>query len=248
MRKALSENLEKAATDPSSKVTILTAAGVYYCAGVDLGGALQPMAPSKLKAAIAKTNQALFDQFILHPKPIIVAVNGPAIGASVTTATLCDAVVASEKATFATPFFRLGVPPEGGSSIHFEAIMGKETGNRMLGAEGWVPTGEEAEKAGLITKCVPHGEQEAEAVKMAETWIKEGRTGRRHMGIEADAPGGTQALLAANEKESRDLAEAFLSEKFMDTQAKFLESKGKGGPAMVFKILLALRPFWIKLT
>ena len=48
------------------------------------------------------------------------AANGPAIGASVTSATTCDAILTSEKATFNVPFAALGIPPEGCSSIHFE--------------------------------------------------------------------------------------------------------------------------------
>jgi peroxisomal 3,2-trans-enoyl-CoA isomerase len=202
------------------------------------------MLPSKLKKSIAITNQSLFDQFINYPNPIIVAVNGPAIGASVTTGTLCDAVIASEKATFSTPFFRLGVPPEGGSSIHFEALMGKETAERMLGKEGWAPTGKEAAEVGLINKVVPHDKLVTSAVELAEQWINEGRTKRMHRTIESTAPGGTKDLLAANKRESAELAEAFLSHKFLNNQAEFLTKKGKTGPAMVFKVLVATRPIW----
>ena len=97
----------------------------YYCAGVNLNESIRPMHPKKLHKMIYENNRAVFDLFIEFPKPIIVAANGPAIGASVTTATLCDAIVASEKATFLTPFAKLAIPPEGCSSVHFEKIMGK---------------------------------------------------------------------------------------------------------------------------
>ena len=241
MMMALSENLKAAASNPNSKVTILTGADPYYCAGVDLSGTLKPMAPSKLKETIACTNQAVFDQFLDFPKPIIVAVNGPAIGAAVTTATLCDAIVASEKASFNTPFTRLGVPPEGCSSIHFEFLMGKVNAERMLGVEGWVPSGKEAVEVGLITKCVPHEELLNEAKKLAKEWVKEGKTGRKHMGFT-----DTTLMKATNKQESLDLAEVFLSEKFLAVQAAFLGSKGKTGPAMIFKSLVATRFIWSK--
>jgi enoyl-CoA hydratase/carnithine racemase len=58
----------------------------------------------------------LFAMFLDFPKPIVVAVNGPAIGAAVTSATLCDAIFCSTTATFVTPFAALGLPPEGTSS------------------------------------------------------------------------------------------------------------------------------------
>jgi hypothetical protein len=68
----------------------------------------QVMHPQKLHGFIVKNNAAIFNAFIEFPKPILVAVNGPAIGACVTSATLCDGIIASEKATFSTPFAKLG--------------------------------------------------------------------------------------------------------------------------------------------
>ena len=71
------------------------------------------MHPQKLHDFIHDNNAAIFNAFIDFPKPVMVAANGPAIGACVTSATLCDAIIASEKATFTTPFARLGKGPSG---------------------------------------------------------------------------------------------------------------------------------------
>ena len=84
------------------------------------------------------------------------AANGPAVGGVVTSAALCDAVVASDTATFSTPFAALGLVPEGCSSVHFERVMGgRERAERILGPEGWRPTAHEAREAGLVTEVVP---------------------------------------------------------------------------------------------
>ena len=57
-------------------------------------------------------------------------------GASVTSASLCDAILASSRASFLTPFARLGVPPEGCSSVHFSRVMGEQAADKML-AQGY---------------------------------------------------------------------------------------------------------------
>lgn len=51
-------------------------------------------------------------------------------------------------------------------------------------------------------------------------------------------------MLAVNDSESQDLADSFLSAKFLGAQAEFLGSKGKTVPSLVFKILVATRGLW----
>ena len=74
---------------------------------------------------IQENNEKCFNLFIEFPKPILAAVNGHGIGSGTTAPALCDAILASEDATFLTPFARLGVGPEGCASVHFERILGE---------------------------------------------------------------------------------------------------------------------------
>lgn len=124
--------LYRAQTDSNIRVVILTGNGKYYSSGVDFAGSMQVMRPSKLTVVAAKRNEELFNLFIDFPKPLIAAVNGPAIGAPVTSATLCDAMLVSEKATFLTPFSSLALPAEGCSSYTFPLIMGEARAKLML--------------------------------------------------------------------------------------------------------------------
>jgi len=238
MMDALKEGFKAAATDDETRVLVLTGADPYYCAGVNLAATLRLGHPRKLHAMIVEHNQAIFDAFLDFPKPLLVAVNGPAIGASVTSATLCDGIIASDRATFSTPFAALGITPEGCSSVHFARIMGAANAERMLGQEGWKPTAGEALEAGLIQWTAPHDKLGQETHRIAQQWIDAGA----ERGFRGGS--GRDELKAVNARESVDLADAFLSAPFIKAQFKFLWRKKKLGPATMFLAMLISRPLW----
>jgi enoyl-CoA hydratase/carnithine racemase len=237
MMEALKAGFAQAAADPETKALILTGTGRYYCAGVNLGASVQLGHPKSLHAYIVEHNQGLFDMFINFPKPILIAVNGPAIGACVTSATLCDGIIASTDATFSTPFDRLGVPPEGCSSVMFPRLLG-DAGQRMLGPEGFVPTAEEAEDIGLINWVVEADALMDEAQRIAKAWVDEGAERSYRAGATREE------LLSVNARESVQVADAFLSPPFLNGQFKFLWSKKKRVPALTFLALRLTHPLW----
>lgn len=238
MMEAFTTAFDKAREDDNCKVVIFTGAGDYYSAGVNLGGTLKLMAPKKLHKLIIERNELLFDRFLSYPKPILIATNGPAIGASVTSATLCDGIIASDTSSYLTPFAALGICPEGCSSIQFARLMGEQNAQRMLGSEGWKPNAEEALKAGLVQWVVAKDKLQEEAQQIAQDWAKNGKQ-RSFMG-------GSQLaeLQAANARESIELANCFLGADFLRGQFTFLWRKKKRMPAMMFLLLWALRPVW----
>jgi enoyl-CoA hydratase/carnithine racemase len=187
---------------------------------------------------IATQNQAVFDRFIDFDKPILIAVNGPAIGATVTSATLCDAIIASENATFSTPFAKLGVTPEGCSSVHFPRLIGAESAHRMLGEEGWAPTAAEALEIGFVDEVIAHDGLLKRAQSLAESWVAEGRGRSFRVGA------SRTELKAINARESQILADAFLAAPFLMGQFRFLWSRKKYAPALTFLGLRMSRPAW----
>jgi peroxisomal 3,2-trans-enoyl-CoA isomerase len=241
MMNALQAAFRREAADEDTKAVILTGTDPYYSAGVNLGGTLELRHPRELRALIIEHNQELFDGFIDFPKPILAAVNGPAIGASVTSATLCNAIIASEKATFNTPFAALGVPAEGCSSLTFDRWLGEDTAARILGQEGWRPTGSEAEEIGLAQWVVPHDQLLEEAQRIALGWIAEGTTRSYRGGFTKEE------LKTVNAAESVRVADSFLDTPFLRGQYKFLWRKKKRVPAAIFFALCTLRPLWSRL-
>jgi len=238
MMRAFTSAFNAAVASEAVKVIIFTGNGKYFSAGVNLSSTIQLMAPRKLKNMIVEFNQSLFEIFLNCPKPILVAANGPAIGASVTSATLCNGIVASDRATFSLPFAALGVTPEGCSSVHLPRLIGSQNAQRMLGDEGWKPTAKEALEAGLIQWCVPHDKLLDKANQIAYGWIDNLETRQFLAGSKREE------LIEINKAESSQLADAFLAKAFLHGQAKFLWSKGKYFPSVTFYALLLLRPFW----
>jgi peroxisomal 3,2-trans-enoyl-CoA isomerase len=238
MMDAFATAFENAAKDEATKAVIFTGAGDYYSAGVNLGGTLKLMAPKKLHQLIVEHNQSLFDKFLTFPKPILVAVNGPAIGASVTSATLCDAIIAADTSTYSTPFAALGIRPEGCSSIQFATLLGEKNAQRMLKKEGWKPNAQEALSIGLVQWVVPKSQLQTEAQKVAQQWVTDGRSRKILGGI------ALSELQTVNKRESIELANRFLGAEFLRGQFTFLWRKKKHLPSMVFLLLWLLRPLW----
>ena len=241
MQAAIRDALRAAAADDNVAAVVLTGTDEYYSAGADLSGSIRLEHPKKLHGMIEEGNYTLFDTFIQCPKPILAAVNGPAIGAPVTSATLCDAIIASERASFRTPFARLGVPPEGCSSILFARLLGEEAAQRILGKEGWRPTAAEALDIGMVNAVVHPDALMIEAQRMAEGWVAEGRTRTFRGGVTREE------LMQVNARESKEVADAFLSAPFLMGQYRFLRSKKKTVPAMTFLALRMTRPVWGRL-
>jgi len=224
---AIKDALRRCAADEAVRAVILTGSGKYYCSGVDFGASMKPMRPSTLREMARGNNQALFDTFLDFPKPLVAAVNGPAIGASVTSAALCDAIVAVPGATFHTPFRALGIVPEGCSSVNFPRLLGEE-GARIMLEEGRKVDAVEASTMGLVQEVVEEPERLLErAQAVAKAW--EGRPRRC-----ASDPAWLEELRKANREESIALAASFLARPFLENQYQFAAARGKKAPMFIF--------------
>nr|XP_026689627.1 enoyl-CoA delta isomerase 2, mitochondrial-like [Ciona intestinalis]XP_026689628.1 enoyl-CoA delta isomerase 2, mitochondrial-like [Ciona intestinalis] len=222
MQVALTHHLNQLESDESVKVVVLTGTGEYYTSGADfLGGNSMP-------GDVVDSLQIfkdLVDRLITFPKPIIAAVNGPAIGMGVTTLPLCDVVYASSSSTFITPFSRIAAAPEGCSSYTFSKAMGYAKANEMLLFNRTL-SAQEAYTAGLVTEVFPKEVFKAEVQKRVEEIIdnpiKSMIYGKRLIrGPEI------KTLLHVNEVEFKRLIERFQSEDVVVQAMKFFQKRQK---------------------
>ncbi|KAL6078968.1 Enoyl-CoA delta isomerase 2, mitochondrial [Balamuthia mandrillaris] len=122
-----------AAAEPVRAV-LLTGSGDYFSSGNDLANFLQ-YDPETLQEQLRQSKDLLtrFVKAFLHfPKPIVAAINGPAVGIATTILGHCDFVYGHESCTFHTPFMSLAQSPEGCSSLLFPECMGRLKANEML--------------------------------------------------------------------------------------------------------------------
>ncbi|KPP60247.1 hypothetical protein Z043_121768 [Scleropages formosus] len=150
--KEVSRALGNAAAD-DSKLLLLSAVGSVFCSGLDHSYLIGRLTTDRRKESvrIAESIRDFVKAFIQFKKPIVVAVNGPALGLGASILPLCDIVWASEKAWFQTPYATFCLTPTGCSSYTFPQILGVALANDLLFC-GRKLTAQEACSRGLVSQ------------------------------------------------------------------------------------------------
>lgn len=234
----LSETLRNlsASSDPAHSSIVLTGDGDYYSSGNDLANFSQLMHPRTMAASAKKTCFDFVDAFAACKKPIVCAVNGPAIGIAVTTMGLCDARICGPHATFHTPFRSLGQAPEGCSSFMFPRLLGAEMSRKML-EEGYKMTATDALTCGFVSAIIP---PEQDIVERAVAMAASPDMTR----FVAQEPGLYDTLRQVNQHEVDVLERAWVSRECFDALSAYLLSRRKTGPAYVLRALNMTRWVW----
>jgi 2-(1,2-epoxy-1,2-dihydrophenyl)acetyl-CoA isomerase len=156
--------------DAAVRAVILTGAGRAFCAGVDLEHLKAHMAggnaSSKAKLGEEDFLRKLPLDLLTYPKPVIAAINGPAIGVGVTMILPCDVRIAAENAKLGVTFAKLGLLPGLGSTHLLPRLVGMAKALELV-LTARVVTAFEAEEIGLVNKVVAPDALLAEARSMA---------------------------------------------------------------------------------
>ena len=170
---ALMSALKAAAADASVRCVILTGAGRGFCAGQDLSD--PAIAPDLTPGATPKDIGGLIEArykplaLMLHdfPVPVVAAVNGVAAGAGANLALNCDLVIAARSASFIQAFSKIGLIPDCGGTWLLPRLVGRAQAMALAMLGDKLPA-EDAQRIGLIFRCVDDAALAADALALAQ--------------------------------------------------------------------------------
>ena len=140
----LRDEFDKARENDEVVCMVITNAGGTFSAGQDLavfsggGGKSERPATSKAPSGFPGYQDAL----LAFDKPLIIAVNGPAVGIGATTLLHADIIYVSESSRIRFPFVSLGIVPEAGSSVLLPMMVGPQKAAELLLSADWISADE----------------------------------------------------------------------------------------------------------
>ena len=156
----------KEARDPEIRAVVVTGAGRGFCVGQDL---------TEFREASGEIADRLRSSY--HPnvravraleKPVIAAVNGPAAGAGLSFACVCDIRLAAESASFIPAFVNIGLIPDSGGTFFIARLLGPARAFEWM-TSGRRLTAAEAHAWGLVSEVVADDGHAARAAELAAT-------------------------------------------------------------------------------
>src|SRR5271166_385238 len=222
--RALYEAFKRFDADPNADVAVLTGAGGAFCAGADLkalaagetgrfekDGDFGPMGPTRLKLA----------------KPVIAAIEGPAVAGGTELALWCDLRIAARSAVFGVFNRRFGVPLIDLGTIRLPRIVGHGRAMELI-LTGRAVGAEEAKRIGLVNEIVADGEALNRALTLAERLCGFPRGAMRNDRLSAIEQWGLSESAAARNEAARGVATIETGEGRAGA-ARFRDGAGRSG-------------------
>jgi 2-(1,2-epoxy-1,2-dihydrophenyl)acetyl-CoA isomerase len=148
--------LDDAENNKTIRCIVLTGSGKAFCAGQDLGEAIDPNGPG-IEKIVAEHYNPIILKIRAIEKPIIAAVNGVAAGAGANIALACDIVYSAESASFIQAFSKIGLIPDSGGTYTLPRLVGLNLASALM-ITGDKLSAEDAQKYGIVYKVFPDAE------------------------------------------------------------------------------------------
>ncbi|MCG8577482.1 MAG: enoyl-CoA hydratase-related protein [Flavobacteriales bacterium] len=165
MALALQDRLDECEENKEVRAIYIIGEGKAFCAGQDLGEAIDPEGP-ELTSIVKEHYNPIIERLRNIEKPIVAAVNGVAAGAGANIALACDICVATESASFIQAFSKIGLVPDSGGTFTLPRLVGmqKAAALTMLGDK---VSAKDAERMGMIYQYFADETFAEESMKIA---------------------------------------------------------------------------------
>jgi enoyl-CoA hydratase/carnithine racemase len=167
---ALLDAVRRVRDDDGVRAMVLTGAGRSFSAGGDVA-TIEAMQDKSVRAAMLGAHTELFWEMIRLPCPSVAAVNGPAVGAGVTVALLCDLVVMAPGAFLSDPRVALGLLDGAGGMLLWPLLTSLSAAREHL-LLGDRVTAAEAHRLGLANRVAAGPEVLDESMRLAHRLAK----------------------------------------------------------------------------
>jgi enoyl-CoA hydratase/carnithine racemase len=162
MYDAMAAAMQQAETDAAVRVVVIHGHPEVFTSGNDLLDFMNVVQQQDEGRPVFKFLKAINDA----PKPLVAAVNGPAVGIGTTMLLHCDLVYAGQGSHFQLPFVNLGLCPEAASSLLLPGIIGHQRAAELL-LLGEPFSATKAREYGIVTDVVADGEELTTALAAA---------------------------------------------------------------------------------
>jgi 2-(1,2-epoxy-1,2-dihydrophenyl)acetyl-CoA isomerase len=169
MRQQLADAIKQAERDDAVRVLVLTGSGRAFSAGGDIGEMDQGMdarTPDELGRILRDEYGAMFIRLRTMAKPVIAALNGPALGIGASFALACDIRIGTPEAYLTEAFINIGLVMEGGASYLLPRLAGLGVAFEMF-FTGQPLSAADAHRLGVINRIVPADRLEQEVRELA---------------------------------------------------------------------------------
>jgi 2-(1,2-epoxy-1,2-dihydrophenyl)acetyl-CoA isomerase len=170
-RRQLGDAIKDAERDQDVRVVVLTGTGRAFCSGADVtemapAGDGGMRTPEDVGNVLRNEYMPMLTRLRTMPKPVICAMNGPAVGIGASYALACDIRVAVPEAYLMEAFVNIGLAPDGGVSWLLPRLAGTGIAYEMFFTGKQLPAAD-AHRLGLINRLVPADRLEAEVSDLA---------------------------------------------------------------------------------
>jgi len=168
-RRQLGDAIKQAERDDAVRVVVLTGTGRAFCAGADVtemvaGAGMRT--PEDVGNVLRNEYMPMLTRLRTMPKPVIAAMNGPAVGIGASYALACDIRIATPEAYLMEAFVNIGLAPDGGVSWLLPRLVGTGVAYEMF-FTGKSLSAADAHRLGVINRIVPADRLEAEVRELA---------------------------------------------------------------------------------